>query len=322
LVDFDGDGIGDILSGSWPGELYFFKGLGKGKFAAAQKIKDRDGKEIKAGSASTVFACDWRGTGRLDLLVGCIDGYVFLIPNEGTKDRPAFGKPQKLSAADKEIKVGHGDSHPIMADWEGTGKPGLLVGCGDGSVVFYRNGGTRKEPKLEAPVTLVVAPKMNYDALEHWYGRLKRAFVTLVTAPKQPVRGSRAKVCVVDWNGDGRLDLLVGDFSYSWGEAPKLTEKDRATQKELQAKAQKLQKVLQPMYREMARLEDKAAKAGTPEAQAEAKKKVDEIGKKYQKEMEEQSKVYTALRKFERPMHYHGYVWLYLRKAPDTSARR
>ena len=23
----------------------------------------------------------------------------------------------------------------------------------------------------------------------------------------------RAKVCVADWNGDGRLDLLVGDFA-------------------------------------------------------------------------------------------------------------
>ena len=30
-MDLDGDGRTDILSGSWPGELYFFKGEGKGK---------------------------------------------------------------------------------------------------------------------------------------------------------------------------------------------------------------------------------------------------------------------------------------------------
>ena len=50
-MDFDGDGTSDLLSGSWPGELYFFKGDGKGKFAAGETLKDKDGKVIKLGSA-------------------------------------------------------------------------------------------------------------------------------------------------------------------------------------------------------------------------------------------------------------------------------
>ena len=54
-MDFDGDGIGDILSGSYPGELYFFKGKGKGEFAAPVKLQ-RDGKAINLGPSSTVFA--------------------------------------------------------------------------------------------------------------------------------------------------------------------------------------------------------------------------------------------------------------------------
>ena len=79
----------DILTGCWPGELYFFKGQGKGKFAKGETLKDTDGKVIKIGSASTVFACDWRGSGKLDLLVGDISGHVWLVPNEGTRTKPA-----------------------------------------------------------------------------------------------------------------------------------------------------------------------------------------------------------------------------------------
>jgi hypothetical protein len=94
-VDLDGDGIGDMISGSWPGELCLFRGLGKGKFAARQTLKDRDGKVINLGRASTVSAADWLGSGKLDLLVGDIEGDVYRLPNEGTTQKPVLGKVQK-----------------------------------------------------------------------------------------------------------------------------------------------------------------------------------------------------------------------------------
>jgi hypothetical protein len=304
-VDLDGDGIGDVLSGSWPGELYFFKGLGKGKYAAATKLKDADGKEIKIESASTVFACDWRGTGQLDLLVGCIKGHVHLIPNDGTKEKPAYGKPVKLQSAGEDITVGHGDSHPVMADWEGTGKPGLVVSGGDGSVLWYRNEGTRKEPKLAAAVTLVPT--------------VGRGHSDDAKASKEPRRGSRAKVWVGDWNDDGRLDLLVGDFSSHFGEEPKLSEDEKKRKKELEAKQAEVEKKLQPYFKELEEL-SKKEDTKTEEGLAEYQKKAEKIQKKYKKEVEEQGKVFTELRKYQPPMHYHGYVWLYLREADKTKS--
>jgi hypothetical protein len=312
-VDFDGDGIPDILTGCWPGQLYFFRGLGKGKFAAGQTLKDKDGKEINAGNASTVFACDFRGTGRLDLLVGCIEGHVFLIPNEGSRTKPAFGKPQKLKAKAtglgrlfkdnaSEIRVPHGDSHPILADWEKTGKPGLIVGCGDGSVLWYRNEGTRKEPKFGAPATLVATPAGKGN--------------------KEAQRGTRAKVCVFDWNNDGHLDLLVGDFGFHQGPAPKLSEADTKLQKETQAKINKLQKELQPYYQEMNKIYQEAAKDRTAEAIAKRDKKLQAAAVPYKKQAAELSKLYQTLRRFQPSYSYTGHVWLFLRQPAERASAR
>jgi hypothetical protein len=223
-VDFDGDGIPDILSGSWPGRLYFFKGLGKGKYAPRQAIKDKTGKDIKIENASTVFAVDWNGDGKLDLLVGDVNGRVHVILNEGTPTKHAFGTPQELSVDGKPIQVPHGDSHPIAVDWDGDKLLDLLVGCGDGSVLFYKNIGTATEPKLAEPKTLVKAP------------------ATGKAADAASIRpGMRAKICVVNWTGDGRLGLLVGDFS-TYEAKIEILEKDRKMVDEARAKNSELEK--------------------------------------------------------------------------------
>src|SRR5262249_12967293 len=154
---------------------------------------------------------DWDGDGLLDLLVGSIEGNVFLVPNEGKPGTYAFGKPRKLEADGKPIQVAHGDSHPVAADWDGDGKLDLIVGTGAGSVLWYRNVGTAKEPKLAAAQTLVA---------ESPSAQGQRG--------KEAGHGMRVKVCVTDWDGDGRLDLLVGDFDTVMSEAPKLNDKEQA----------------------------------------------------------------------------------------------
>ncbi len=285
----DGDGNLDILSGSWPGELYIFRGEGKGKFAAGETLKDKDGKPIKPGNASTVFAFDWTGDGKLDLLVGNIEGQVAVMPNEGNSKAYAFGKALKLTADGKEITVGHGDSHPIVADWNGDGAPDLIVGSGDGSVVWFRNAGRKTEPKLEASRTILsAAPRGNDHA-------------------KPGQCGTRTKVCVTDWNGDGRADLLVGDFNLTQGERPKLTEADEKEQKGAQERLQQLSKELQPFFDEAAKL----GRPGTdPKDQAEWEKKYEALRAKHQKVLDEQQKAFQVIRKFQAPYTYDGFVWV------------
>jgi hypothetical protein len=299
-----------MLTGCFSGELYFFKGKGKGEFTAPVKLQ-RQGQDINLGASSTVFAADWRGTGRLDLLVGNMPGDLYLIPNDGTNAQPLYGTPQKLEAGGKPIEASHhGDSHPVAADWDGDGLLDLIVGWGDGKVVWYRNVGSRTEPKLAKGITLVkAAPWPSYDDNAP------------PTNDNQP--GVRAKVCVVDWNGDGHLDLLVGDFGGIYGEKPKMSEQDMKMEQEANCKMQELEKKMQPYYDEATKLLKSSAKGDdSAEAKGERQKKSLEVlsRKEFQELQKEMEKVSETVRKFRRPNIYQGHVWLYLRKPPAAAA--
>src|SRR5262249_27212523 len=128
-----------------------------------QKIKSTPEKPVfVTGTASAVHAFDWNGDGAIDLIVGDIRGGVYLIPNEGTRTSYAFGKEKPLMAGGEPIRVEGGDAGPFVADWDGDGKPDLLVGAGDGSVWWYRNIGSAKAPELAKGEMLVPPGEAHY----------------------------------------------------------------------------------------------------------------------------------------------------------------
>ena len=153
IVDFDDDGHLDILSGSYPGELYIFRGQENGQFSTRENIQDVNGKVLKPGFATTAHAADIDGDGDFDLLSSLKKGGVAICYNRGTPAEFQFGEWEELEIAGRKIPSAH--SGPVCVDFDGDGRQDLIVAVEENiktdtwrsKLVWYRN--TSEEGKPE-----------------------------------------------------------------------------------------------------------------------------------------------------------------------------
>ena len=97
VVDMDGDGKKDLLTGETYGKLLFYSNVGtdESPMFAGYSLALSEGQVIDlTASRSRPFVCDWTGDGYLDVLVGASDGRVDLyqgIPEPATLLLLGFG---------------------------------------------------------------------------------------------------------------------------------------------------------------------------------------------------------------------------------------
>jgi hypothetical protein len=296
LVDLDQDGKLDIISGSMPGQIYWFRGLGNGRFAARATLKNSTGKAVEVGQAAAAFAVDWDSDGDFDLIVGNILGEVHLVQNEGSAGAPRFVPRGLLEAAGQPIRVEHGDAGPVVADWDCDGKPDLVVGCGDGSVIWHRNVGEAASPRLTAAQTLVSASPLGWKDDSH----------------RKPGQwGVRAKVCVTEWNGDGKPDLLLGDIV--GGHVGKAARSDDQKREEVLARDElpRLREKWATTYQQYRDL--RAAIARGDRSSSIAEQESESLHAVMKRIKEEIIAVQKKQQRYNPRFQYHGFVWLFLR---------
>ncbi|MCH2140418.1 MAG: VCBS repeat-containing protein, partial [Phycisphaerales bacterium] len=300
FIDFNADGHDDIVTGSYPGDIYFFPGNSENGFDAPILQRNVDGGPVHAqmkhrGEYHDVHSVtaelhDMDADQDLDMVIGSRLNGCFVIENIGNANEPKWApRSERLETEDgKNIGGWEYGSNVHFTDWDGDGRSDILVGSEDGGIFWHRNLGNENEPIFGDMKTLI--PEQSLD----------QRFLMLET-PMRP--SSRVKVHVVDYDGDGMKDMLVGDFGSKWSRQRTLSAQEKIKRKQLEEK-------LDSLYEES----QEGAEALSNNKEREAY--FDEFSKKI-------DPVHEELNKYETHRDSStGYVWYYRQiSAPELDSK-
>jgi len=197
VCDYDNDGKRDLLVGQGAnGYVYFYRNTNRDSDPVlAAPIQLKEGSNLLTVTwRATPYTCDWDGDGKIDLLCGCGDGWVYFYKNIGTAQSPTNATGTRIKAAGTDLFMGIRSVVRVF-DWDGDGLQDL-VGSSSNSVYWCRNTNTvaTATPLLAAPTSLRSAASA---------GGLANIFLN-------PTGTARMRLDVCDWNNDGATDLLIG----------------------------------------------------------------------------------------------------------------
>ena len=181
-VDWNNDSKVDVLLGLDNGSILFFDDFWNESLPSAVFVEESP-LILDAGHNPAPTCADWNGDGALDVIIGFRNGTLALFLNNGTSPIPNLIKPIFLSVDSTTIDVGE-SAHPVVTDLTNDSLPDLIIGNKDGHIFFFENAGNLTHADLEEPISLLSASL--YPG---------------------------ASPAVVDWDGDGLLDIVFGTES-------------------------------------------------------------------------------------------------------------
>ena len=219
-IDWDKDGDYDLIVGQEDGRVAFVENTGKfvdniPVFSPPIFFKQKSN-EVKFGALSTPFSTDWDGDGDEDLISGNTAGYIGFIENIDGGNPPKWAEPVYLKADNKIIRIQAGYNGSIqgpceekwgyttlsVGDWDHDGLQDIIINSILGKIVWYRNIGTKNNPKLAAAKPIEVEWKEdNLKPFWYWWDPVGKNLTTQW----------RTTPIMYDWNNDGLMDLVMLD---------------------------------------------------------------------------------------------------------------
>ncbi len=199
FLDVDMDGRKDLIvsprqfNGKMNNSVWYLKNVGTGPAALFQLqtksfLQDQT-INLEYGAYPNIVDLD--GDGKFDLVVGHhgleVDSSVYRGLLYYFKNTGSAGQMPTFTLTDTNLanvwQLNSSNIYPTFGDLDGDGDLDLLIGLANGTLVYYQNTGTATFPQWAAPV-------LNYAGIQ----------VGQWAAPE-----------LVDVDGDGLLDLLVGN---------------------------------------------------------------------------------------------------------------
>lgn len=241
VADFDGDGVPDLVVGTGNGRAFLRQGTvveGRLAFGDATPIGSADGRVPSPDGAPlqdlSPRCVDWDGDGDADLLLGCRSGHILFLERAAPDQLVARGYLQETNAPIDAGRCAVAD----LGDWDGDGKPDLVVGGEGGFIRIYPDQGRAAEGLFGSPQVLGArnAP-WHVEGGYSWPAIMPRTggrfatlavggngAVSLLTANNTGVTGVEklsaggrviklapvATVSTCDYDQDGGADLFIG----------------------------------------------------------------------------------------------------------------
>ncbi len=221
--DWNRDGHHDLIVGDEDGRVAYVKHTGRldasrTPIFEAPRYFRQEAATLKSGALATPAPVDWDGDGDLDILSGNTAGYIEFFENLSGPgvERPRWAAPRRLEAGGRTFRVMAGPNGSIqgpveakwgyttfsVADWDDDGLPDVVLNSILGEVVWLRNVGTRRAPRLAGPVPVEV----------EWDGTPPRlAWGWRTPTGKNLLTQWRTTPVVHDVTGDGLPDLVMLD---------------------------------------------------------------------------------------------------------------